>query len=355
MIGGSVGLEYSKENKDSEEYQTNYGEKYGIKESSGSTTNSGSTNTGKNTTTNSGSVNTSSTKTDASVNTSTVGPSFEVTQNSGRVDTSQLMLTESAVDHLVKGMLESNSGLAVVSSGSKAAGGYNSTAQTQLTNDLTSRIAGEVAARSAVTKNVIGSSSSTQFNSGATTTQNIGATNSNTTQNIGASTSVTDVEQIIGASSSTTKSTDEMAEAALGNAEIIKSEDTEKTTAKTEMKMGWIVCTELVRQGRMPKKFYIPGLRAFNKYSPAIHKGYYFWAVPAVAHLKANPNSKLSKFLEVMLNARAEYLAAEATVAGARKTVLGWVAKQLVWGCWLLGKTVARDQPCMQIEGIGGA
>lgn len=282
--------------------------------------------------------------TNASQNKITVGPSSSssVKVNSGRVDTSQVMIDKEGLDFIAQGMLERTGGLRDVSSGKNAAGGYNSTVHTLLANDLLGRISGEVAVRGAKTVNTIGSSTETMNteNSGSVTIQDIGATsgfNSSGTQtinNVGAS------------SSSTTGTTDQSTFTREDMAGLIikeKDEQTDKEETKVEAKGGWIVCTELTKQNRMDRSFYAYGLRVFMNYSPAIQAGYYYWAVPMLAHLKAKPYSLLSRVVCKLLCARAEYLAAERGHKRACKTVLGFVSKHLVWGCWLLGHTVAKN------------
>jgi hypothetical protein len=237
-------------------------------------------------------------------------------------------------------MLSSNQGLAAVSSGQKAAGGYNSTATSLLTNDLLANVAGEVAVRGAKTVNTIGSSSSTTTNSGKTTTQNIGATenysSSDTLQNIGASTSST---QGTTTGTSINKTLEDMTGVSTS------AKDSTENNNKQEAKGGWIVCTELVKQHRMPVKYYYFGLKVFDSYDERGKKGYYYWAVPAVKHLRAKPNSFLSLVLEKVMCARAEQLAADAGYNFARKTVGGFLAKHVLYGvCWILSRTLARNQ-----------
>ncbi len=348
--------------------------------STNTTANSGSINTtntagSQNLTTNSGSVNTSSTA--GSRNTTVVGPSNSSTSNTTRtsdqINTSQLLLTKEATDYMVQGILEGTNGLAAVSSGQRASGAYNSTANTLLVNDLLARTAGEVAARSAVTKTVIGGVTTTSNglteNSGSTTTQDIGPTSA--TQVIGGSSSLQDIGgtsstqviggstsiQDIGGSTSTTNigGTNTKQTAAGTSAEdILTTTDStvksDSSTTKAAVKVGWILCTELLQQGRMPLKHYLHGSRVFASYSPAAKRGYYIWAVPALAHLRAHPISRRSKLMCTLLNARAEYLAAEAGLRTARKTILGWAAKHLYWGCLILGYTVARKSPAIYEE-----
>jgi hypothetical protein len=107
---------------------------------------------------------------------------------------------------------------------------------------------------------------------------------------------------------------------------------------------GWIVCTELVKQNRMPKRFYIAGLRRFNSYDARGKQGYYYWAVNAVLHLRRNPTSRYSKFLCWVMNHRAEYIAAFTGVPSARRTITGAFAYYGLYAfCWTLSRTLARN------------
>ena len=106
---------------------------------------------------------------------------------------------------------------------------------------------------------------------------------------------------------------------------------------------AWIVCTELHKQGRMPNKWYITGFRKFSKYSEDVKRGYYIWAIPSVKHLRKNPNSKFSKFLEWVFVNRAEYIAAQYGVRGAKKTLKGFFILTSTYAlCWTLSRTIAR-------------
>lgn len=106
---------------------------------------------------------------------------------------------------------------------------------------------------------------------------------------------------------------------------------------------AWIVCTELNKQGRLPYRYYIYGAREFAKYDERGKQGYYIWAIPSVEHLRAHPTSLYSRALEVVFNARAEYLAAKAGCKGARKTALGFITTHGLYAfCWTLSRTIAR-------------
>lgn len=321
----------------------------------GTTINSGSTNTSNSQTTGGTNGSTNTIGTAASVNTSVTGPSTSNTYNSGRVDTSQLMLTDEAVNHLTKQMMESTQGLASVSKGEHASGAYNSTTNTLLTNDLLSRVAGEVAAKSAKTVNTIGASTSSTTNSGSTTTNNIGATK--TTQDIGPTSTFSDsaVSTIIGGSTSQTQSIADVMNTETSKQTVAATKQKDTTQTETKAKGGWILCTELRAQNRMPYKHYVFGFRSFAKYDEQGKKGYYIWAVPALKHLRKYPLSNLSKLICITMNARAEYLAAEQGCPGANKSVLGFIVKHSLYGiCWTLSRTIARNYevPAFTSEGV---
>lgn len=340
-LGASIGTNSSNSEIDinsTEDLSTN---KVGTgKQTSNATTvNSGSTNTGKSSTVNSGSMNSSLT-----------GPSSSVTENSGRIDTSQVMLSTQAVDHIVQQMLSSTQGLAAVSSGQKGAGGYNSTATAQLTNDLVAKVAGEVAVRGAKTVNTIGKSSSTTSNSGQANYQHIGG-----------SSVVNDVAQVVGGSTSSTASdaSNEILEAVTGTKKSVTEQDSTQKSKEAKGSAGWIICTELMAQNKLNRRFYFSGLQVFNSYKDEYKRGYYIWGVPTVHYIRKHPDSLYTKMWVSISNARIEYLAAQYGNRKARKTIYGFLMTHILYGvCVVLAKTIARnytitspDDPRINSEG----
>lgn len=100
---------------------------------------------------------------------------------------------------------------------------------------------------------------------------------------------------------------------------------------------GSIICTELMKQGRLSKKLWIIGSKEFAGYWEHGKVGYYLWSIPAVAHLKQSPDSYLSHALEVIFNKRAEYVAARTGYKKYKKTLLGAViTKGMYAACWTL-------------------
>jgi hypothetical protein len=180
---------------------------------------------------------------------------------------------------LMQQILGGTQGLGQLAQGEKGAGLYNSTVNKQLTNDLLARTVAQVASLSSI-------KTSAQ-------TGNIDENTTNTTKKKGA--------------------------------------------------LEWVICTELHKQGRMCKKYYDTGWPVFARTPVRVKAGYYFWAIPAVHHLRAHPNSIRSHMLEAVMNARAEYIAAQVHVTGAKKTIFGYIAlKGLYAICWTLSRTVAR-------------
>lgn len=109
--------------------------------------------------------------------------------------------------------------------------------------------------------------------------------------------------------------------------------------------MAWIICTELMKQDRLPKRYWVTGAKVFAAYPQIARDGYYVWAIPSVRHLRRRPNSLYSRVLERAFNWRAENIAAHAGVKGARKLWRGAaVTAALAVPCLVLGALCkARD------------
>lgn len=90
---------------------------------------------------------------------------------------------------------------------------------------------------------------------------------------------------------------------------------------------GSVVCTALADTGGIPRSWWYAGTLHFHQRYPELAKrAYYFWAVPAAAHIRRNKNSGFSKFLRAVFYHRAEWIAAECSMKSARKTLLGAAA-----------------------------
>lgn len=102
--------------------------------------------------------------------------------------------------------------------------------------------------------------------------------------------------------------------------------------------VGWVICTELVKQGRMPRKYWMPGAAIFAAYPSFVREGYHVWAVPSVRHLRNNPDSLYSRFLCRVFNWRAENIAASRGVKGARHLLRGLAVTVVLWPlCYAIG------------------
>lgn len=102
--------------------------------------------------------------------------------------------------------------------------------------------------------------------------------------------------------------------------------------------VGWVICTEFVKQRRLPRKFWMPGAAIFAQYPDYVREGYFVWAVPSVRHIRANPYSIYSRFLCQVFNWRAENIAAHAGVKGARKLLRGALVTAFLWPiCYGIG------------------
>lgn len=102
--------------------------------------------------------------------------------------------------------------------------------------------------------------------------------------------------------------------------------------------VGWVICTELTKQNRMPLKWWIKGSRVFSAYPEAVKEGYHVWAVPSVRHMRRHPHSLYSRLLCRIFNWRAENIAAHAGVMGARRLVRGALVTAFLWPmCYAVG------------------
>jgi hypothetical protein len=124
--------------------------------------------------------------------------------------------------------------------------------------------------------------------------------------------------------------------------------------AAAALPLMWIVCTELMRQGRMPKRHWITGAPVFAAYPETVKNGYYLWAIPTVRHLRRHPDSLFSKAVGTAFRWRAENIAAHKGVPGARKLWRGaMVTAALYPVCKMLGHLVGKqDWASVYREGV---
>jgi hypothetical protein len=107
---------------------------------------------------------------------------------------------------------------------------------------------------------------------------------------------------------------------------------------------GWIICTELVRQKKMPMRHYIAGAPVFAAYPEIGKRGYYIWAIPTVRHLRRHPDSWFSKTVGAVFRWRAEDIAARRGIRGARRLWRGRAVTAILYPiCKVLGPFVGEQ------------
>lgn len=128
----------------------------------------------------------------------------------------------------------------------------------------------------------------------------------------------------------------------LGTGDIVQAMQTGNINdAAGPLGAMWIICTELVKQNRLPKSWYSAGAKVFAAYPEIGKRGYYVWAIPSVAHLRANPKSAYSNFLCRIFNWRAENIAAHHGIPGARKLWRGAAVTTVLYPiCIIIGSVV---------------
>lgn len=352
----------------------------------------------------------SSTNIGGSTKVQSIGPSSSTTTTQDHVDTA-------GVNRAIQQILEGSQGLAATASGQHISGGYNSTTDMLLKNDLAARTAGTVSLLNKSTTSTTNNSGSvnTLIDSGSVnTTQNSGSRTdagvtavthtdptTDSTKNAPYNISTNQTAQISGkvaagiaagsliynaAGQLINKASGALVDSVTGGAISQSVGDALFTTGElfgdysggsavagsvaagvgtdaavgegvaaagtaaesagildglgtaAEAALAWIVCTELMKQGRLNKRWYFSGSVVFNSYSEISKIGYYIWAIPAVKHLRKYPNSYLSKFLELIFNWRAEYIASTLGVKSARKLVRGMIVSAFLYPtCCTLG------------------
>jgi len=298
------------------------------------------------TSTTSGTSGTSSTSRASGVQTD----SGYTTTHSGSVNTSKLDISQAGIDQLVNDLMSSNSGLASLTSGAHVAGVYNDSTQTLLANDLISRITGEVAAKTGTTTATIGGSNDVvggrTITNDSTTTSNSNTSSASNTANVS---NTANASNTTANTTGTTGSTTDMASntGEVSNVLTMAGKTQSQNTATTQDTtdngvLSWVICTELLRQGKLPVRYYVHGARVFSGYPEAVKRGYHFWAVPYVKRMRA---SEFATWLVTgIFQMRAENIAASAGVTGARKLWRGALVTAILYPiCFILGHTIARN------------
>jgi hypothetical protein len=189
-------------------------------------------------------------------------------------------ISQEGYDKIIYDILSSDQGLAALSSGENASGGFGSTTKALMAQDMTAKLAGELALLQA--ENVEYSDQRTDMDKDS--------------QNIGAG-------------------------------------------------VGTVICTELVRQGKLDRNLYEAGHAHFLSLNPLIVSGYQWWAIPMVARMKNN--EVLSNFFLPVAKARYQYLVLRKTsILGVGSVIIGHPV------CFLLG--LLREVITSKVENLNG-
>jgi hypothetical protein len=192
--------------------------------------------------------------------------------------TSGKTISQEGYDKILYDILSGDQGLAALSSGENTSGGFGSTTKALMAQDLTAKLAGELA--------------------------------------------------------------------------LLKAENYEFTDQRQDMnknnissKAGSVICTELVRQGKLDKSLYEAGHSHFLSLNPKIVSGYQWWAMPMVTRMQKS--EKLSNFFAPIAKARYEYL------VNNKKSFLGMLTVFIGHPiCFVLG--TLREVVTSQVENING-
>lgn len=299
------------------------------------------------------------------------------TKGTSSTTTSKSNISKAGADALIKQILESTQGLAAVSSGQHASGMYNSTVNTQLTNDLLSRTAGEVEKLRAGTttttrtppkigasdlmsmfalsagKSLFGPSikrlagdtgvdgygeqlanaifgggdGGTGYEGGAflsggedMASQAIDAfssTGSSAVADFGSGLLSDSVASDTASSVGTEVASDVASEAATDTAaESISEEGASEIAGQS-----WVICTQLNSIGELSDELYDAGVKRIPYMHPMVVKGYHLWAIPYTRMMR---KSKLAtRIVRPVAIGRARYLSGKPSMIGWATVKLG--------------------------------
>jgi hypothetical protein len=100
---------------------------------------------------------------------------------------------------------------------------------------------------------------------------------------------------------------------------------------------GWVVCTELTRQGKIPTKIYRYALRRFNLYNHWGVRGYHKWGIPLKNYVRDNPDTKITAVIAYLFLKRAHNLALLEGCPDAKWTRVGAVT---TFACYWISAAV---------------
>lgn len=110
-----------------------------------------------------------------------------------------------------------------------------------------------------------------------------------------------------------------------------------------------IVCTELVKQNKVDRRMYLLGGRDFANASETFKRGYYFYAIPAVRHLRQYPESWLSQFFAGLFTKRASWVAAKRGLIKKRKAIGGFLVYYSLHALAVVTGLLVREMPDWQV------
>jgi hypothetical protein len=103
--------------------------------------------------------------------------------------------------------------------------------------------------------------------------------------------------------------------------------------------LAWVVCTELVIQGKMDKRLYIYGKKRFDNYWCWGKQGYLLWGIPLAKYVRKHPDSLGTKAISWIFNKRVNNIAWEDGYKKAKWTWSGKIIYELTYFIsWCLGK-----------------
>lgn len=283
--------------------------------------------------------------------------------------TTKSNLTKEGAQAYIQQILESTQGLAAVSSGQKSAGLYNSTVNTQLTNDLLSRVSAAVAREQAgsttttktgaklggsdllsmfalkagssllgptVKKGIAKSGvdelgtklSDAIFGTGGGGSGGVAAgadaIASDAWSNVGATvgdsfleSTATSAISDFGASVAT-----DAVESAATDAAVSEAGD---AAASEVAGQSWVICTELNSRGVLSNELYQAGVKRIPEMRSEVVRGYHFWAIPYTKIMRRQNwiGRIASRIVTPIALSRARYLAGNFNITGYGTVVIG--------------------------------
>lgn len=113
-----------------------------------------------------------------------------------------------------------------------------------------------------------------------------------------------------------------------------KQSGTKDITGNTQGRTGGIfnsqVCTEMMRQKRLPVSWWKVGKKTFDDYDLEVKVAYYYWSYPLLQVLKTRPQSLAARVICKLFYARAEFFAWRAQLSGAQCNINGFIVHLLM-------------------------